>query len=93
VAEVMRRAWAEDAAVQGFLVSHALPGLSTRILSSPITSINGKLVPVDYGEEDRALDTNRASLADVLNSQWRTDRQSHGTPGGDVAWQPQQEHP
>jgi hypothetical protein len=41
----MRRAWAEDAASQGFLVVHALPGLSTAILSSPITVINGKLVP------------------------------------------------
>ena len=43
--EVKRRAWAEDAASQGFLVVHALPGLSTEILSSPITVINGKLVP------------------------------------------------
>jgi len=46
VAEVMGRAWAEDGALQGFLVMHALPGLSTRILSSPTTAINGKLVPI-----------------------------------------------
>jgi len=48
VAEVKRRAWAEDVVMQGLLVSHALPGLSIRILSSPIVAINGKLVPAQH---------------------------------------------
>jgi hypothetical protein len=41
-----RRAWAEDAAMQGTLASYALPRLSTVILSSPTPAINGKLVPI-----------------------------------------------
>ncbi len=41
VAEVERRAWAEDAALQGFLVTHALPGLSTN--QSTILRDSGQL--------------------------------------------------
>ncbi len=59
--EERRRAWAEDAVIQASLVSHALPGLSTRILSSPTTAINGKLVPKQVrgiggrGEKEESL--------------------------------------
>jgi len=58
VAEMRRRAWAEDAALQGSLVMHALPRLSTKILSSPLAAINGKLVPTENGREDYTPNTN-----------------------------------
>lgn len=57
-AEVRRRARAEDAALQGFLVMHALPGLSTGILSSRSAAINGKLVPTEYVGQEHTLNAN-----------------------------------
>jgi len=95
VAQVGKRAWAEGISSQRPLLRErcVLPALSNSQSTCRTTSVNGKLVPGEYEGQECTFDTNRASLTGLLSSQCRTDRQSQGTPGGDVACQSQQEYP